>query len=143
MLVGALLLAVAGSELVWVRVGGGVFLAAYATYLLLVPESERAPPTGRSAFRTGFTTILLLELGDTTMILTVLFVGAFPAFVLEVATGAWLGLAAVAASACLIGTAIARYFPAERLERYVIVILYLVAAVTILVALRPGLLPSL
>lgn len=125
------------------RVGGGIFLAGYATYLLLVPASERATPTSGSAFRTGFTTIVLLELGDTTMILTVLFVGAFPAFVPEVAAGALTGLAAVAASACLVGTAVARHVPADRLERAVIVILYVVAAATIVLALRPDLLPAL
>ncbi len=140
-IIGAALLAALGGQVVYLRVGGGLFLLGYAVYLLLVPESNRRPPTGRSAFTTAFLLIMLLEIGDTTMIFTIVFVSTMPSLVV-VGLAASLALVAVAASAAIIGSRLgARVEPAQ-LERLVVVILFVVGVLTIVYALDPGLLPS-
>lgn len=140
---GGVFLAAVGPHIFYLRLGGGLFLLGYATYLVLVPEADRPVAGATSAFRAGFLTILLLELGDTTMILVVLFVGTFPGAYLPIALAAALALVLVAASACFLGGRIARRVDPERLERYVIVVLFLVAGVTIAYAVDPSLLPPL
>ncbi|MCI4351132.1 MAG: TMEM165/GDT1 family protein [Thermoplasmata archaeon] len=140
---GGVFLAAVGPHLFYLRLGGGLFLLGYATFLALVPAADRPVPGITSAFRAGFLTILLLELGDTTMILVVLFIGSFPGAYLVVGLAASLALLLVAASACLLGGRIARRVDPERLERYVIVVLFAVAVVTIVYALDPALVPPL
>ena len=125
-------------ELVWVRVGGGVILLAYAAYLYFVPESERQPPTGRSAFAGAFLLIFLLELGDTTMIFTVLFAVEFGELVVVFAAAA-LALASVAAFAALLGSRLGARVEPRVLERVVVVILAVAGVLTILIALAPTL----
>ncbi len=125
-------------ELVWVRVGGGVVLIAYAAYLLLAHEKDRAPPSGRSAFAAAFLLIFLLELGDTTMIFTILFAVEFGNLPVVFAAAA-LALACVAAFAALLGSRLGARVEPRLLERLVVVILVAAGILTILYALDPGL----
>ncbi|HTT35158.1 MAG TPA: TMEM165/GDT1 family protein [Thermoplasmata archaeon] len=140
--VGAALLAVLGGQVVYLRLGGGVLLLAYAGYLALVPQSERAPPAGRTATMTAFLLILLLELGDTTMILTMNFVFSIPDPLL-VGVAAALGLLAVAATASVIGSRLGARVEPRQLERFVVVVLAIVGVLTIGYALDPGAFPTL
>jgi putative Ca2+/H+ antiporter (TMEM165/GDT1 family) len=140
---GGIFLAAVGPHLFYLRLGGGLFLLGYASYLALVPAADRPVAGVTSAFRAGFLTILLLELGDTTMILVVLFVGAFPGSYVVIGLAAGLALLLVAGSACYLGGRIARRVNPDRLERYVIVVLFAVAGFTIVYALDPSLLPPL
>ncbi len=139
--VGAALLAALGGHVTYLRLGGGVFLLAYAAYLFFVPESERRSPVGRSPFSTAFLLILLLELGDTTMIFTIAFVVSMPS-VLVVALAAGLALTLVAAMGCTIGSRVGARVAPARLERLVVVVLAIVGTLTILYALAPGGFPS-
>jgi Ca2+/H+ antiporter, TMEM165/GDT1 family len=125
-------------ELVWVRVGGGVILLAYATYLYLVPEKDRPSPSGRTAFAGAFLLIFLLELGDTTMIFTIIFAVEFGDLVVVFAAAA-LALASIAALACLLGSRLGARVEPRLLERVVVVILAVAGALTILIALEPAL----
>ncbi len=125
-------------ELEWVRVGGGVVLLAYAAYLLWVPEQDRQPPTGRSAFTAAFLLILLLELGDTTMIFTILFSVEFGNLVV-VFLAAALALASVAAFASFLGSRLGARVEPRVLERVIVVILTVAGVLTILYAVEPAL----
>jgi putative Ca2+/H+ antiporter (TMEM165/GDT1 family) len=125
-------------ELVWVRVGGGVVLLAYAAYLLYVPEQDRQPPTGRSTFATVFILIFLLELGDTTMIFTILFAVEFGDLLVVFAAAA-LALTCVSAFAASLGSRLGARVEPRLLERLVVVILAVAGVLTILYALDPGL----
>jgi len=125
-------------QLTWVRVGGGVVLLAYAAYLLLVPEQDRQPPSGRSAFAAAFVLIFLLELGDTTMIFTILFAVEFGNLLVVFAAAA-LALACVAAFSSYLGSRLGARVEPRLLERLVVVILAVAGVVTILYALDPGL----
>ena len=140
--IGAALLAVLGGHVVYLRLGGGVFLLAYAGYLLVVPESDRRPPTGRSILTTTFLLIMLLEIGDTTMIFTIVFVSTMPN-ALVVGVAAALALCAVAGSASLIGSRLGARVEPAKLDRVVVVVLLVVGVLTIVYALDPGVLPSL
>jgi Ca2+/H+ antiporter, TMEM165/GDT1 family len=125
-------------ELVWVRVGGGVVLLGYAAYLYLVPEQDRKPPTGRSAFTAVFLLILLLELGDTTMIFTILFSVEFGNLLVVFAAAA-LALICVSGFASYVGSRLGARVEPRLLERVVVVILSIAGVLTILYALDPGL----
>lgn len=136
--VGGTLEAAFHQELMWVRVGGGVVLLAYAGYLFWVPEKDRQPPTGRSTFAAAMLLIFLLELGDTTMIFTILFAVEFGDLLVVFAAAA-LALVCVAAFASFLGSRLgARVEPAS-LERLVVVILVIAGVLTILYALHPSL----
>jgi Ca2+/H+ antiporter, TMEM165/GDT1 family len=126
-------------ELVWVRVGGGVVLLGYAAYLFLVPEQDREPPTGRSAFTAMFLLILLLELGDTTMIFTILFSVEF-ANLLIVFVAAAVALICVSGFASYVGSRLGARVEPRLLERVVVGILSVAGVLTILFALDPALL---
>ncbi|HXQ48407.1 MAG TPA: TMEM165/GDT1 family protein [Thermoplasmata archaeon] len=139
--IGAALLAALGGHVVYLRVGGGVFLLGYAGYLLVVPESHRQPPTGRSAIATAFLLILLLELGDTTMVFTIVFVSTMPN-ALVVGVAAALALITVAGSGAIIGSRLGARVEPAALERLVVVVLTIVGVLTIVYALDPGLLPA-
>ncbi|MCI4335649.1 MAG: TMEM165/GDT1 family protein [Thermoplasmata archaeon] len=91
---------------------------------------------------TAFLLIFLLELGDTTMILTMNFVFSINDPLL-VGLAAALGLMFVAATACLIGSRVGDRVEPAQLNRLVVVILTLVGIVTILYALAPGAFPPL
>jgi putative Ca2+/H+ antiporter (TMEM165/GDT1 family) len=140
-LIGAALLAALGGHVEYLRLGGGAFLIAYAGYLALVPESERRPPPGRTVFATAFLLIVLLELGDTTMIFTIVFVSAVPNL-LVVGVAAALGLICVAGIDSILGARLGAKVEPKILDRVVIAILVVVGVVTILSELVPGAFPS-
>jgi putative Ca2+/H+ antiporter (TMEM165/GDT1 family) len=133
---GAVLATALAPEIVFLRLGGGAFLIGYAAYLALVPEHERSLPTARGAFASAFLLIFLLELGDTTMILLILFATTVNPAV-EFAAGA-SALAGVAAVACVIGSRLGARVEPRILERVVVVVLVGVGTATILYALFPG-----
>jgi Ca2+/H+ antiporter, TMEM165/GDT1 family len=139
--IGAALLAALDGHVVYLRLGGGIFLLGYAGYLLLVPEANRRPPAGRSAFATAFLMIFLLEIGDTTMIFTILFVSTTQNPVL-VAFAAAAALVAVAGSGVLIGSRLGARVEPKLLERVVIAILVVAGVVTIVYAWMPGWFPA-
>ncbi|HXQ49242.1 MAG TPA: TMEM165/GDT1 family protein [Thermoplasmata archaeon] len=139
--IGAALLVALGGHVVYLRLGGGILLLGYAGYLLVVPESDRRPPEGRSAFATAFLLIFLLELGDTTMVFTILFVSTTQQ-PLVVGVAAALALMLVAASASWIGSHLGARVEPKLLERVVVGILLVAGVVTILYALAPGWFPS-
>jgi putative Ca2+/H+ antiporter (TMEM165/GDT1 family) len=90
----------------------------------------------------AFLLILVLELGDTTMLLTIGFVLTMPnALVVAVAAG--LALTLVALSACLIGPRVGARVEPKHLDRVVVIVLMIVGAVTIVYAVEPGWLPAL
>lgn len=140
--IGAALLELLGGQVLYLRLGGGVLLLAYAAYLAVVPEKRETVRAARSAGLTAFVLILLLELGDTTMILTMNFVFSLRDVVL-VGVAAGLALVTVAASACFIGSRLGTRIDPRRLERWVIVVLAVVGVATIVYALYPGLFPVL
>lgn len=142
LVIGAALVVALGPHIVYLRLGGAAFLLAYAGYLLLVPENDRKMPAGKTVTGSAFLLILLLEMGDTTQLLTVLFVSTMPS-ALVVGLAASLALLCVAASACLIGRYLGERVEPAKLERVVIVVLVVVAVVTILSVLDPGILPAL
>jgi Ca2+/H+ antiporter, TMEM165/GDT1 family len=140
--IGTALLTALGGQVEYLRLAGGILLLAYAGYLVVHGEETEKEPTGRSAGVTAFVMIFLLELGDTTMILTMNFVFSIANPVL-VGVAAAAGLALVAATACLIGSRLGARVEPRRLHQVVIVILTIVGAVTILYALFPGAFPAL
>ncbi|MGA7923473.1 MAG: TMEM165/GDT1 family protein [Thermoplasmata archaeon] len=141
-LIGAALLALLHGQIVYLRLAGGALLLGYAGYLWFVPSEERAAPSRRSATATAFLLIFLLELGDTTMIFTIIFVSTIGNLVL-VGLAAGSALVLVAASACLIGSRVGARVEPRLLDRVVVVLLTVVGVVTIAYALEPGIFPAL
>jgi putative Ca2+/H+ antiporter (TMEM165/GDT1 family) len=139
--IGTALTVAVGGDVQYLRLAGGLFLIGYAGYLWFKPEKDRALPTGRSAFTTAFLLILLLEMGDTTQILIILFVSTQPNAVVVGVAGA-LALILVAASATLIGSRLGARVEPELLEKVVVVILLAVGTVTVIAALDPSILPA-
>jgi len=137
--VGAALVALLGpSRVGLVRAGAGAFLIGYALYLWYRgPEDAGAAATSRrTAFLTALATVFLLELGDTTMIVEVLFVTTYGWWIVLVA-GA-LALVAVAAWAAWLGGRLGARIEPMLLHRIVVAILLVVGALTILYGLAPG-----
>ena len=126
------------------RVGGGAFLIGYAVWVLRRPPEEEAatpPPAARTALATAFMTILLLELGDTTMIFEVVFVANFGwAVVLLAGAGA---LVVVAAWDVWIGRRLALRLSPATLRRVVGSVLIVVGVVTVAYGLFPAAFPAL
>lgn len=141
-LIGTALLTALGGQLEYLRLAGGLLLLAYAAYLVVHGEEQETEPTGRSAGMTAFLMIFLLELGDTTMILTMNFVFSI-ANPLLVGVAAAAGLMLVAATACVIGSRLGARVEPRRLHQLVIVILTVVGVVTVLYALFPAAFPPL
>lgn len=142
---GAALVALLGpARLPWVRVAGGAFLLVYAAALALRPPEagdERARLDHRSAFLTAFVSILLLELGDTTMIFEIVFVADYGWLIVLVAGS--LALVAVAAWDVFLGQRLGTRISPERLKIVVVVVMALVGLVTVLYGIAPGLFPVL
>ena len=137
--VGAALVALLGpGRIGLVRVAAGSFLIAYALYLAYrgpdVVTGEPASP--RTAVIAAFVTVFLLELGDTTMIVEILFVTDWGWLVVFVA-GA-LALVAVAAWAAWLGNRLGSRVEPILLHRIVVGILLVVGALTIAYGLAPG-----
>jgi Ca2+/H+ antiporter, TMEM165/GDT1 family len=137
--VGAALVAVLGpGRLGVVRVAAGTFLIGYALYLAYRgPDIETGEPMStRAAFLAAFATVFLLELGDTTMIVEVLFVTDW-GWVIVFVAGA-LALTAVAAWASWLGNRLGTRVEPLLLHRIVVGILLAVGALTIAYGLAPG-----
>jgi Ca2+/H+ antiporter, TMEM165/GDT1 family len=137
--VGAALVAALGPGRVGlVRAGGGTFLIAYALWLWhRGPETTETEPTSaRTAFAAALVTVFLLELGDTTMILEILFVTDWGWFTVLVA-GA-LALILVAAWAAWLGNRLGQRVEPAVLHRIVVVVLIAVGILTITYGLAPG-----
>ncbi|MCI4349303.1 MAG: TMEM165/GDT1 family protein [Thermoplasmata archaeon] len=139
-IVGTTILVALHGSFRYFQIGGGALLLAYAGYLWFFEGKERPLPSGRSAFATAFATILLLELGDATMIVIVLFAGSL-AQPLAVFVGGSAALLTVATVTASLGGWLGARVPPKVLDRAVIVVMLLVGALTILFALEPGLLP--
>jgi Ca2+/H+ antiporter, TMEM165/GDT1 family len=142
--VGAALVALLGpGRIGLVRVGAGTFLILYALSLWYrgPDEGQEGATSRRTAFLTALVTVFLLELGDTTMIVEILFVTTWGWFVVLVAGAAAL-IAVATWSAWLGGRLGARVEPAL-LHRVVVVVLLIVGALTITYGLAPGLFPTL
>jgi Ca2+/H+ antiporter, TMEM165/GDT1 family len=137
--VGATLVALLGpGRIGLVRVAAGSFLIGYALWLAYRgPEvTTQETATARTAFLAAFATVFLLELGDTTMIVEVLFVTDW-GWLIVFAAGA-LALIAVAAWAAWLGSRLGARVEPMLLHRIVVVILLLVGALTIAYGLAPG-----
>ena len=143
--VGAALVAALGpGRIGLVRVVGGVFLIGYAGWVYFHPEEEESPHLRedfRSALVAAFVTILLLELGDTTMIFEIVFVTDWGWLTVFVAGSAALVL--VAAWNVHLGRTIGTRVPPRLLNRIVVVALTVVGAVTIAYGIAPGAFPPL
>ena len=126
------------SRLGWLRFAGGVFLIGYAAWVLLGSHDEETAVRAdfRSAAAVAFATILLLELGDTTMVFEVVFVPTFGW--LEVLLGGSLGLITVAAWDVWLGTRIGVRLSPRTVRRVVAGILFVVGALTALYGLAPS-----
>ncbi|MGI0072147.1 MAG: TMEM165/GDT1 family protein [Thermoplasmata archaeon] len=137
--VGSALLDVLGPGRVGlVRAGGGVFLIGYALWLLYrgPEQATEESVSRRTAFAAALVTVFLLELGDTTMILEVLFVADWGWLVVFVAGALSLGL--VAAWSTWLGQHLGRRVEPLLLHRVVIAVLIAVGAFTIAYGLAPG-----
>jgi putative Ca2+/H+ antiporter (TMEM165/GDT1 family) len=121
-----------------VRVVAGSFLIAYALWLSYRgPDmSEAAATSARTAFAAALVTVFLLELGDTTMIVEILFVTDWGWLLVFVAGS--LALIAVAAWAAWLGNRLGARVEPKLLHRIVVAILLTVGALTIAYGLAPG-----
>ncbi|HTT17147.1 MAG TPA: TMEM165/GDT1 family protein [Thermoplasmata archaeon] len=130
-------------RIVWVRLAGGIFLLAYASFTLLRQAKEAPTPIVgvRGAFAAAFLTIFLLELGDTTMIFEIVFVPTFGWLVVLV--GGAAGLVAVAAWDVWLGQRLSVRLRPRTVQRVVATILFVVGTFTIVYALAPALFPAL
>ncbi len=128
-----------GGRLDWLRVGGGLFLIGYAAWTLRGSEEPPAgAPSGlEGAIAAAFTTIFLLELGDTTMIFEIVFVPSFGW--LPVLAGGALGLGAVAAWDVWLGRRVGLRLDPATVRKVVAGILFVVGALTVLYGLEPRL----
>jgi Ca2+/H+ antiporter, TMEM165/GDT1 family len=131
------------AHILWVRVGGGAVLLAYAAWLYLRgPEPERAATErAGSVFVVAFGTIFLLELADTTMIFEIVFVATWGWLVVLVAGAA--ALVTVAAWDVALGRRLGMKVDPETLRKVVVVVLTVVGVVTIAYGLAPGAFPAL
>ena len=143
--VGAALVDVLGRQrLPWLRIAGGLFLLGYAAYVALQrdpTEPVAAVTDHRSAFATAFLTILLLELGDTTMIFEIVFVADYGWLVVLIAGS--LGLVTVAAWDVFLGQRLGERLSPQRLKVVVVVALVAIGVATILYGVAPALFPAL
>lgn len=140
----ALVAAIGPGHLGYLRIGGGVFLVGYAGWVYFHPEEEESPhlrADPRSSFVAAFVTILLLELGDTTMIFMILFVPVWGALLVVVAGAS--ALVVVASWNVLLGQKLGARLAPRLLNRIVVVVLTVVGVLTILYGLAPAAFPSL
>jgi putative Ca2+/H+ antiporter (TMEM165/GDT1 family) len=140
----ALAAALGPSRIGWLRVAAGSLLIVYALWSYTHPEAEaevEAETRSRTAFLAAFLTVFLLELGDTTQILEVLFVANW-GWLLVLVAGA-LALVSVAAWDVWLGQRLGARVEPELLRKVVVVVLLVVGVVTVLYGLAPGAFPSL
>lgn len=137
--VGAALVAVLGpGRIGLIRVAAGAALIAYAAWLAYRgPEETKGETTSaRTAFLAAFATVFALEMGDTTMIVEILFVTDWGWLVVFVA-GA-IALICVAAWAAWLGNRLGTRVEPMLLHRIVVGVLLVVGAVTVAYGLAPG-----
>lgn len=137
--VGAALVALLGPGRIGVvRVAAGSCLIVYALWLAYRgPEEVSAVSTSaRTAFAAAFATVFLLELGDTTMFIEILFVTDW-GWLVVFAAGA-LALILVAAWAAWLGNRLGTRVEPVLLHRIVVGILLAVGALTIAYGLAPS-----
>ncbi len=137
--VGAALVALLGpGRIGLVRVAAGSALIAYALWLAYRgPDLSAAEPaSARTAFLAAFATVFALEMGDTTMIIEILFVANW-GWMIVFAAGA-LALIAVAAWATWLGRRLGARVEPRRLHRIVVGVLLVVGALTIAYGLAPA-----
>jgi putative Ca2+/H+ antiporter (TMEM165/GDT1 family) len=142
--VGAALVALLGpGRIGLVRAGAGLFLIGYAVFLWYRgPEDAVADAvTRQTAFLTALVTVFLLELGDTTMIVEVLFVTSWGWLVVLLAGAS--ALIAVAAWAAWLGGRLGARVEPKLLHRVVVVVLLIVGALTVAYGLAPSAFPAL
>jgi len=142
--VGAALVALLGpSRIGLVRAGAGLFLIGYALFLWYrgPEDAETNAVTRQTAFLTALVTVFLLELGDTTMIVEVLFVTSWGWFV--VLLGGASALIAVAAWGAWLGGRLGARVEPKLLHRVVVVVLLIVGALTVAYGLAPSAFPAL
>jgi Ca2+/H+ antiporter, TMEM165/GDT1 family len=128
-------------HIAYLRIGGGLFLIGFALFVYFAEEEEpalRAVP--RSALLTAFLLIFLLELGDTTMIFEIVFVGTTSNPLLVFVAGS-LALITVAATGSVIGSRLGARVEPHLLKRVVVVVLLIVGALTVLYGLAPQAFP--
>jgi Ca2+/H+ antiporter, TMEM165/GDT1 family len=140
--IGTLVLATLSAYLRYVELAGGLLILAFALYLARSPAEAPARDSRRGAFVSAFLLIFLLELGDTTMILLVLFTGSLRDPVGVYLAGS-VALLSVAAFACWAGGRLGARLAPRVLKRAVVTILLIVGSVTVLLAAFPGLLAGL
>ncbi len=143
-LVGAALTGALGPERIGLlRAGGGAFLIGYALWTLVRKDEEgpAALAKARSVPVAAFLTIMLLEVGDTTMIFEIVFVANF-GWLIVLAAGS-LGLVAVATWDVWLGRKLGARVNPKVLRRVVVAVLILVGAVTIVYGLAPEVFPVL
>lgn len=135
----------------WVKVAGGIVLLGFGVRELgwgpgragLAALSSASSEPSRARIRTlAFAFAFLLEMGDNTQVLAILFVAATHDVVL-VYVAATAALITIAAVSCAGARYLARYISEQRLRLVLGSLLLLVGALTILVALDPGVLSAL
>ena len=137
--VGAALVAALGpGRIGLVRAAAGSFLIGYALWLWYRgPEATSTEPaSARTAFVAALVTVFLLELGDTTMIVEILFVTDWGWFLVFVA-GA-LALTVAAAWAAWLGNRLGARVEPDLLHKIVVAVLLVVGTLTIVYGLAPG-----
>jgi putative Ca2+/H+ antiporter (TMEM165/GDT1 family) len=143
--IGAVFISVLGPHNIdYLRIGGGIFLIAYALFVYFEGEKEEAAVerVRRAPWLVAFVAIFLLELGDTTMIFEVVFVGATGNPLLVFVAGS-LALSAAAAEACAIGSRLGAKLEPKVLQKIVVVVLVIVGIITVLYGLEPQWFPSI
>ncbi len=120
------------------RVAGGLFLLGYAAWTLFGAHDDDAPvsPKLRGAIVAAFTTVFLLELGDTTMVFEIVLVSTFGW--LAVLVGGALGLVTVAAWDVWLGGRLGLRLRPATVREVVAAILFVVGALTIAYGLAPA-----
>jgi len=138
-----------GPDLQWVKVAGGLVLVAFgAREILRAPSPVREPGEGtpaaahtaRQVQSLALGLAFLLEMGDNTQILAIVFVAA-TGNVLLVYVAAVAALVTVTAVSAAGASYLSRRVPEERLRVVLGGLLILVGALTVLVGLFPQLLP--
>jgi Ca2+/H+ antiporter, TMEM165/GDT1 family len=121
-----------------VRIVGGAVLLGYAAWTLVGAHDDERPvsPELRGAIVTAFTTIFLLELGDTTMVFEIVLVPSVGW--LAVLIGGALGLVTVAGWDVWLGGRIGVRLRPATLRKVVASILFVVGALTIAYGLAPA-----
>lgn len=137
--IGALFLDLLVHDIFYVRLGGGIFVLGFGLWSLLRhredEETVREVGTHQVVLQ-AFLIILLLEMGDDTQILTVLFVASLGNALL-VFGAASLGLITTAAVGARAGAYLRKRVSPRLLERVSASIIITVGAVLILYALFP------